>query len=151
MDESWLDFLDRNCYAIIIVLCIAAIIFIMIGHEYRDQIQTKLKQEFIKLPATSIDWWSVSHFILYMIIGFLIPEKPVTFLLIGTAFEVIEDGLAADSCTQFINCMEEKNKKESFMCKFSINNDYYYMNWSDIFVNLFGYIAGSSIRTTFFR
>jgi hypothetical protein len=126
-------------------------IFILIGHVYKDEVQTKLKRKFISLPATDIDYWSISHFLLFAVFGYILPNYPLTFLILGVLFEFIEDCLSSDETTQLADCKNKYNKKYHLMCQFSINNDYWYSNWSDIFVNLFGYLVGSALRTHFFK
>lgn len=141
------EFINEHAVAICILLSIVALIFIMCGHVYREQVQTALKQEFVKLPATTFDWWSVSHALLYGIFGFLIPNYHVSFFLLGAGFEIVEDMFSGDSTTQLADCMTN-DKDSKFMCKFSINNDYWYAKWDDVFVNLLGYTLGSSVRST---
>ncbi len=143
------EFINQHRIAICIVLCIIALIFIAIGHIYREQVQLALKREFIKLPATAFDWWSVSHALLFGIMGFLIPDYHTSFFLLGAGFEVIEDMLSGDKTTQLADCMSA-SKESNIMCKFSINDDYWYAKWDDVFVNLAGYTLGSSLRNTFF-
>ena len=143
------QFINDNAVAICIILSILALLFIMCGHIYREKIQLAFKHEFVKLPATSFDWWSVSHAILFGLFGFLIPGWHLSFFAIGTGFEIIEDMLSGDATTQLTNCMAP-NKKSNIMCMLSINDDYWYAKWDDIFVNLLGYTVGSSLRTTFF-
>jgi hypothetical protein len=144
-----IEFLDENRIAICVILCVLALVFIMFGHVYRDQVQLALKREFVKLPATSFDWWSVSHFLLFGIMGFIIPNFHTTFFLLGTGFEIFEDMLSGDKTTQLSDCTNVSNKS-NIMCKFSINDDYWYAKWDDVFVNLAGYTIGSSLRTTFY-
>ena len=145
-----IEFINQNAIAICIVLSIVALIFIAIGHIYRDEIQLALKQEFVKLPGTTFDWWSVSHAILFAIFGFCLPNYHFSFFLVGCGFEVIEDMLSSDKSTQLADCMTpDKNSK--LMCKFSINDDYWYAKWDDVFVNLLGYTVGSAARTTFVK
>ena len=136
------------CVGVVVVLCIIALLFIMYGHNHREQVQLALKQDFVKLPSTTVDWWSISHIVLYMIIGFFIPDRHLTFFLIGCGFEIVEDMLSGDSTTQLKDCTKP-NAKDHFMCKFSVNDDYWYAKWDDIFMNLGGYVVGSAIRTTF--
>ena len=142
------QFINDNAVAICVVLCIVALIFIMFGHVYRDQVQLALKQEFVNLPATNFDWWSISHAVLFALFGLLITNRHTTFFLVGSAFEVIEDMLSSDKSTQLADCMTP-DKDNKLMCKFSINDDYWYAKWDDVFVNLLGYTLGSSVRTTF--
>ena len=144
-----IKFLNDNAIAICVCLSITAILFIMFGHAYREEVQTALKQEFVKLPATTFDWWSISHAVLFGIFGFIIPDHHLSFFTLGAGFEVVEDMLSSDATTQLDDCMAP-NKKEKFMCQFSSNDDYWYAKWDDVFVNLLGYTVGSSIRTTIF-
>ena len=108
-----------------------------------------LKREFFKFPECSIDYWSLSHFLLFGIFGFLIPGYPLSFFTLGIGFEILEDCLSSDATTQLVNCMDKYNKK-NVMCAWSINTDYWYMNPSDPWSNLTGYIVGSAIRTVCF-
>lgn len=141
-----IEFINKYSIAICILLCIIAIIFIIIGHCYREKIQMALKQEFVKLPGTTLDWWSVSHFLLFGFLGFVLPNRHFSFLMLGAAFELVEDMLSSDNTTQLADC---RTKKEGIMCALSINDDYWYAKWDDVFVNLLGYTVGSSVRTTF--
>jgi len=145
---GFFEFINANCVAICIILTIVALLFIMFGHIYRDEIQQVLKQEFVKLPATTFDWWSISHAVLFGIFGFLMPNYHLSFFTAGVGFEIIEDMLSSDRTTQLADCMCP-DKESKIMCKFSINDDYWYAKWDDVFVNLLGYTTGSAIRTTF--
>jgi hypothetical protein len=148
-EMSFWNFINQHAIAICIVLSVIALLFIMFGHVYRDQVQSALKQEFVKLPSTTFDWWSISHAVLFGIFGFLVPNYHFSFFLAGTSFEILEDMLSSDATTQLADCMSpDKNSK--IMCKLSVNDDYWYAKWDDVFVNLFGYTVGSSVRTTFF-
>lgn len=145
-----LEYLDQNRIGICVALCIVALLFIMVGHVYRDDVQLVLKREFIKFPESSIDWWSISHFLLFGLFGFLMPEYPLTFFGIGVAFELSEDYLSADESTQLATCVVDPStgkKKNKFWCN-GIQTDYWYMNPTDPWVNLTGYIIGSAIRTS---
>jgi len=146
---SFWQFINEHAIAICIVLSIVALLFIMFGHCYREHVQLALKREFIKLPATSLDWWSVSHAVLFGLFGFLIPNYHFSFFLMGCGFEVFEDMLSGDETTQLADCMTA-DKHTKLMCKLSINDDYWYAKWDDVFVNLLGYTIGSSIRATFY-
>ena len=149
-ESSWWNFINTYRIGIVIGLIIVSLLFICFGHIYREQVQLALKKEFFKFPSCSLDWWSVSHFMLFGIFGFLIPEYPLSFFLLGAGFEVVEDCLSSDSTTQLADCTNGEVKRENFVCKWSINDDYWYCNPSDPWVNLTGYIIGSAIRTVFF-
>ena len=148
---DWWAFINEYRIGICILLCMGALLFICIGHIYREQVQLALKRTFLSLPSTDLDWWSVSHFCLFGLFGFLIPEYPVSFLLVGGLFEFAEDCLSSDETTQLANCKNPDTKDSNLMCKFSINDSYWYSNYSDIYINLFGYIVGSSIRTSYYK
>lgn len=147
MDLEWID---KHAVAIVIILIIVALIFICVGHIHRKEIQLAMKKEILTLPSTTLDIWSLSHFMLFGIFGFIIPNRPVLFTMLGAGFEVVEDCLSSDATTQLVNCKNKNNKEGHPVCWFSINDDYWYSNWSDVFVNSFGYITGSAIRTTWF-
>ncbi len=142
------EFINTYALAICVVLSVVALLFIICGHTYRDNIQLVLKRDFVKLPATTFDGWSLSHAILFGIFGFLIPNRHTSFFLLGAGFEIFEDMLSGDKTTQLSDCMTP-DKSSKIMCKFSINDDYWYAKWDDVFVNLLGYTLGSSLRTTF--
>lgn len=142
------QFINENAIAICIALALVALIFIMCGHIYREQVQLALKKEFVKLPGTTFDWWSVSHAVLFGIFGFLMPNYHTSFFLLGTGFEIVEDMLSGDESTQLADCMTS-DKDTKVMCMLSINDDYWYAKWDDVFVNLLGYTLGSSLRTTY--
>ena len=141
------EFIIEHRIGIIIVMCLVSWLFICVGHIYRDEIQLKLKRKFATFPEAEIDWWSVSHLLFYGIIGFLIPDYPLSFFVLGAGFELLEDCLSADKTTQLANCMNPKTKKSNFICWGSVQDDYWYMNPTDPWVNLTGYVIGSAVRT----
>ena len=146
-----LAYMDAHWFAIVIVLCIASLTFIMVGHEYRDQIQSLLKQKYVDLPKDDIDRWSLSHLFFWMIIGFIKPGYHMTTFTIGAGFEIFEDYMAADHNTQLADCkstpIDPGTGKRKFFCS-GRQDDYWYAKHSDVFWNLFGYTIGSAVRTT---
>ncbi len=145
---SWVD---DHAIGIIVALIICSLIFIIIGHEYRDQVQTALKREFVKLPATTVDYWSVSHFLLFAVFGFIKPGYGFTFLVAGAGFEVVEDYLSSDNTTQLDSCSSSPYNQDGTRKTFcnGINTDYWYGKWDDVFWDISGYVTGQAIRTTF--
>ena len=135
-----------NYYKICIALIVVALLFIMLGHVYHETIQGPLKKKFMVFPESSIDWWSVSHFLLFGAFGFLIPERPLSAFTLGVGFELVEDFLASNESTQLSDCSDGKG----LWCN-GIQDDYWYMNPTDPWVNLLGYVTGSAIRTTWFK
>lgn len=145
---KFIEFIDTYWYAIILVLIIVSLLFIMIGHAYREQIQSVLKRTFVHLPADTIDWWSIAHYALFAIFGFIKPGYPLTALTFGAAFELFEDYMASNSCTQLADCVKyptNPDGTERFWCS-GRQDDYWYAKHSDIFWNLFGYVSGQAIR-----
>lgn len=142
-----LKWLDDNWMLIIIVLIIVALVFICIGHIYRDAIQLAMKKDFLKLPATTVDWWSISHMVLFGLFGFIKPGYPLAALLAGAGFEVLEDYLSSDNTTQIVDCSitHDEDGVRKFFCN-GINTDYWYAKWDDVFWDILGYVVGQSIR-----
>lgn len=145
---QFIDFIDAYWYAIILVLIICSLLFIILGHEYRDQIQSVLKKTFVNLPADTIDWWSISHFVIYAIFGFVKPGYPLTAFTFGAAFELFEDYMSSDAGTQLADCVNEPFNPDGsrrLWCN-GRQDDYWYAKHSDVFWNLFGYVTGQAIR-----
>lgn len=142
-----LNFCDNNVYVIILTLIGLAMLFIITGHTYRDQIQSVLKNTLITMPRDTIDYWSISHFVLFGLFGFLKPNHHLTAMTVGVLFELFEDNMASDENTQLTDC--KKNKLTNFWCN-GLQDDYWYAKASDVFWNLFGYTIGSAIRTTLY-
>jgi hypothetical protein len=144
---TWLQWMDDNWMYIIIALIIVALTFICVGHIYRDAIQLAMKKDFIKLPATTVDWWSISHMALFALFGFIKPGYPLAAFLVGAGFEVFEDYLSSDATTQIVDCSVTHDEEgvRKFFCS-GINTDYWYAKWDDVLWNILGYIVGQSIR-----
>jgi hypothetical protein len=143
-----LDYIGANANKLIIGAFVFAVIFIMIGHIYKEQIQSLLKHPLYTVKSFDLDYWSVTHFLLFAFIGFVKPEHVMTFFSIGVAFEIFEDGMASDATTQLINC-KDKNVKRSMtgdiFCK-GYEDSYWYGKADDIIINLLGYLTGQGMR-----
>ena len=133
-------------FHVIFGLGMCALIFIIVGHYYRDKIQLRLKKELFVYSEDSLDLWSVSHFVLFFLFGVFEPNKHLTFFNIGICFEILEDMLSSDKTTQLCDCMhQEKNNvlQNTLFCN-GYNDGYWYAKFSDVFVNLVGYTCGSA-------
>lgn len=131
---------------------VVSIIFVMIGHEYREFIQQRLKGSLVHIEAFDLDWWSVIHFALFAYFGFVKPNYPLTFFLAGCAFEVFEDSLASDATTKLMECTR-KDVKNSTLGKIHCNgykDSYWYGKVDDVMVNLIGYVTGQAVRLCMF-
>lgn len=151
MSEGIKDIIINYPIIIVISLAIFSLIFIMVGHRFRDNIQLALKQPIIDLPGTTVDWWSVSHFLLFAIFGFIMPGRVFTLIGLGIGWELIEDYLSSDHSTQLSDCREPTviNSKGEIVRKFwcnGIQDGYWYGKWDDIVFNTFGYICGQRLR-----
>jgi len=128
---------------------IVALLFIIVGHIFRDSIQSVLKQPLCKVESFNLDWWSVTHFMLFAFFGFVMPGYPLSFFSLGVLFEVFEDGMSSDETTQLVDCTGKKDKFiHTIMCN-GFPDSYWYGKADDVVVNLLGYIVGQAIRTTF--
>lgn len=142
------DYIKNNPVKVIIALTVLALTFIIFGHHYREEVQLAMKTEFITLPKTTVDWWSVSHAVLFFLFGLIMPGYPLTFIVMGAGFEAVEDYLSSDATTQLADCPAiKKAKKESFWCN-GLNDDYWYAKWDDIIWDGLGYVCGQALRQT---
>lgn len=148
-----MGFIDDNAFAIIVALIICSLIFIIIGHEYREQVQLVLKKDFATLPGTTVDYRSISHFLLFAVFGFIKPGYAFTALVAGAGFEVVEDYLSSDKTTQLDGCATNPYNGDGVRKTFcnGINTDYWYGKWDDVFWDITGYVTGQAIRQTFFN
>jgi hypothetical protein len=149
MDFTYLDYHANN---ILFAFFIISIIFIMIGHLFKDGIQTKLQVPLVHIEAFDLDLWSYIHFMLFAMIGFVKPDHAFTFFTVGVAFEIFEDCLSSNKTTKLINCTKSSNKNSiigSVMCN-GYEDSYWYGKIDDIAINLMGYVAGNGFRRTFF-
>lgn len=84
------------------------------GSNYYIGVMNQQKRE--KLSKCLVTFWSMTHFVLYGVIGFFCPDIFWEMLAVGTAFEVYE--------------------KTQYGCH----------DWTDIAFNTLGYYAGSRLR-----
>lgn len=132
----------KNPIELIMALTVISIIFICIGHKYRDNIQKKLQTKLFVLPSSTVDYWSLAHFVWYFAFGFIYPNYPLNFTMLGIIWEVVEDYLASDSNKQLVNCTSDKI---NFWCN-GIQDGYWYGKWDDVIFNTFGYLVGQALR-----
>jgi hypothetical protein len=142
LGELFKWYVVNSPYAVVIVALIVCIVFIEFGHFYHDEVQAVLKGEIVTVPGFVIDWWSMSHFLLFAFIGFVIPRRTTEFAIIGTSWEVFEDYLSNDINKKLVSC--DGGKK--FWCH-GFKDSYWYGKWDDILMNIAGYIVGNEIRT----
>lgn len=129
-------------YALVIVVLVVCVIFIEFGHFWHDEVQAVLKGKLFTVPQFDVDWWSLSHFLLFAVIGYIIPNHITEFALIGAGWEVFEDCMANDENKKLVSCDGAK----SILCH-GFKDSYWYGKWDDIIMNTAGYIVGHELRT----
>ena len=135
----------KNPNSYVITAIILSIVFIEIGHFYRDEIQSRLKTPLLHVKAFDIDWWSVSHFLLFAFFGFVKPHYALSFFVGGALFELFEDGMSSDKTTQTVTCDGNNDTLiKKIMCN-GFEDSYWYGKIDDIAMNLIGYVVGQSI------
>lgn len=79
------------------------------------------------LPSGTVTGWSITHFVLYFLLGYFYSgiQEMFLFTLIGIAFEIFED------------------TKKEFLMMFNISNDWWKGNNTDIMANSLGLITGN--------
>lgn len=129
--------------ASIVALFVIAIIFIIIGHWYHEDVQVALKQPLVTVAGKTFDWWSLSHLLLYFIIGYITVDKHVMFIGIGVLWELLEDYLSSSRTTQLVDC--NTASPEHVWCQ-GWQDDYWYLEQSDVIMNALGYFLGSALH-----
>lgn len=133
------------------IIIIVTFIFIFAGYVMRGFIQDPMtKLTFFHIGTSRFDVWSLSHLILYMIFGYMFPDFFVEFLIIGAGWELFETIPCSNIFWKLMNCPRESctscrlNPLCSTMKRID-NCDYWYGKWSDIAVNMLGFVIGSTI------
>lgn len=152
MSNIDIKYIDANVNKLIVSAMVVSIIFIMIGHIYKEQMQNLLLKPLYTVPSFDLDWWSVTHFLLYAFFGFVKPDYAFTFFTLGVMFEVFEDIMSSDINTKLVNCRIKKVRKSIIgkICCNGMQDSYWYSKIDDIFINLLGYVTGQGIRRTFY-
>lgn len=145
---TWKEVVKQHPHRIIIVSIIISLIFIIFGHFYHETVQAALKKPLVHVKSFDLDWWSVSHFLLFALFGFVKPGYALSFFALGTGFEVFEDMMSSDSTTQLWDCVGRKNHPCGKIFCNGIQDSYWYGKADDIAVNLIGYVTGQAIRTS---
>lgn len=139
-------------YHVGVAVTILVIMFIVLGHYYPEQIQGALKRPLFTLPATTVDWWSMSHFLFFGLLAFMYPSLICELFVISIIWEVIEDALAPPNSKQLIDCTKkyENPWQETFKtvwCQhIAREKDYWYGKWDDVFFNSMGILVGYGLR-----
>jgi hypothetical protein len=113
---------------------IVCIIIIFIYGKLRCKYQFKDPLQY-KIPIWDLDGWSVSHLIFYGFIGYLYPDYLITVMICGILWEIFEfcyGYYKPNYLKIFDNCITTDQKEK-----------WWYGKFSDLIVNLLGFIVGS--------
>ena len=91
-----------------------------------------------------IDGWSITHLLLFCIIGYIYPSTFIISMCIGSIWELFETYMGIYKSTQL--------KKWGFCDTFGSDGKlkvWWYGKWSDIIMNLFGFILGHFIKNNY--
>ena len=111
-----------------------------------------LQKELFKLPAVTIDLWSVTHFCTYTILGYLFPDYLLELFSLGIFWEIVEDALSPSHNKLLVDCeatydLGFKEWFKNLWCKKAANEkNYWYAKWDDLFSNALGLLVGHFIR-----
>jgi hypothetical protein len=103
MDDHALTIDTVKAMQIFILLIVFTVIWQLYNFTYRQKYGNVLEQKIIKVPFDikcffkeprcengNINGWSVSHLVMYFIIGCLVPNQYLTIVIISIGFELIE-------------------------------------------------------------
>ncbi len=145
--------MDKGAVKFAVYISVFALAFIMVGHVFPGQIQAVLKRPLFNLPPTTIDWWSVTHFGFFGILGYTFPDYLFELMILGILWEVVEDGLAPHDAKNLVDCeadytddMMRENFQTLWCDTLSRKKDYWYGKWDDIFANVLGLLLGHYLR-----
>ncbi|XWV25469.1 putative ORFan [Tupanvirus deep ocean] len=127
---------------------ILAGILIVVGNLYQSTVQAKMKTVLFHYAGIHLDWWSVTHILLYIYFGYHFPDYFVEFLIIGTSWEIVESVMCKDSVQSLIKC----DNLDSLICQIisKIKGcDYWYGKLDDIVMNMFGFLIGAWLSKKF--
>jgi len=143
-----IEYIDQYPIQIIVALLVLCFILILIGEIYRKDLYASMNRPYFTVQAFDVDSWSIAHFMLYMAIGFVVPNYPLSFLILGIGWEVLEDVLATDKNTKLVNCLNDKDGlHKKIMCNSPLNG-FWIADFDDLLFNMVGYLIGSAIRTS---
>lgn len=93
----------------------------------------------IKPIIWDIDGWSMTHFVLFLFLGYLFPGNFLFVLILGSLWELLEYWVGKNNkkIMNGVICNLQKLNQE----------EWWYAKISDLFINLLGYVIGAYIAT----
>jgi hypothetical protein len=133
-----------------VVFYVVSVLFIVAYGSFirRMKMKDHLARRIYHHPiCQDIDGWSVSHLLLFGLLGVLYPGHHLQFLLIGIGWEVIETALGQNRFEvsgRRVQLVGDQDAEGNMTGK---DDAYWYGKESDIVVDIFGYSLGSAWAT----
>jgi hypothetical protein len=105
--------------------------------KYKDPLE-------IQLGVGELDGWSMSHFVLFLIIGYMYPDEYLLAFVLGVMWELFEHYYGINRpgwLGGYGDCERLASDKET-------DGNWWYGKWTDILMNLFGLLAGVYMART---
>lgn len=134
---------NPNFYIPVIII----ILLIIVGNFFKP-IKSRMHTVLVSIGGIDIDWWSVSHIVLYIYFGYQFPNSFAEFLIIGSVWELIETFFCREKFERITNCTDS----ESAICRGmrKINScDYWYGKIDDVAMNMIGFVIGAALAKRF--
>lgn len=121
-----------------IIYSVVVVIFILLIGFLPTYVQNALKSDLFYVGSHGVNWWELSHFAYYSVLGTLLPGNFWVFTGVGVLFELLENKIGeADTFHDTKRAMKLNTKSE----------EYWYGQWQDLCFNSAGYLIGEYSRT----
>lgn len=102
----------------------------------------QLNQIQFHIGDMAISWWPVTHFLMYLILGFLFPNYWPVFVLVGIAWELFEYGVGK-TMASFPDATPKR-----FDRVMNVEYETWIQgNWKDVLFNTAGLVVGVGLRS----
>ena len=105
--------------------------------NFKDPLENKILFE--------LDGWSMTHYLFFMLVGFIYPQKFIITMIIGIIWELFEHFYGKNRpgwLGGYGDCNNLATDK--------ISGNWWYGKWSDILCNSAGFITGAFLKNKFF-
>lgn len=126
---------------------IIGIVIIFIGSLYQKKLQKYMNSVLFSIGGIDVDFWSISHVVLYIYFGYFFPEYFVEFLIIGALWEVFESTFCKNSLQKIFGCNSTSTNKICNTLSKLTSCDYWYGKLDDIAMNMIGFVIGAWLST----
>ncbi len=148
--EKWngplFEYVDKYYFSVFISLFLIIIFYgwLRCKKNFPDVLEFKLLKN---NHLSNLDGWWISHFVLYLVMGYLYPYSLRLSFIIGCIWEFIEflAGKYKPKILSSIGFCKSSKKGEK-------DKIWWYGKWEDVLINLLGLILGKTIRlNSFFK